>query len=255
MRTRVPFKNREYSRARFPPSSRGFLYYHQDPSLPPTATEIRFRLTPTPDPTSFSTGSDLLYNSSPWSIPLHTLVTVKLYAGFRAQLIADRLIDPALMLTLQHAWKGCTIMTSRGPSVIHALDHAFEIDLQKVHSQYSILTTRAFGSINLSALFVDSRGGLRKSPYAGRLLLRFERSPLPEHVRAASRPPVLVLRVLKVLSPIEILIPGYDMHKLPPIEGELLWTTSNSRARHRVLAIDMEKPILRYKDLRLLLEE
>jgi hypothetical protein len=50
----------------FPPGSHGFLYYTTPPGLPPTAGEIRFRITPTSSPASFNQGTDLL---APYGMP------------------------------------------------------------------------------------------------------------------------------------------------------------------------------------------
>ncbi|KAG6906722.1 hypothetical protein DXG01_012412 [Tephrocybe rancida] len=55
-------------------------------------------------------------------------------------------------------------------------------------------------------------------PYTGHLLLRFERSTLREHSKAR----ILVVRVLKILEPVNVVIPDYDHYLAQPREGELL---------------------------------
>jgi hypothetical protein len=64
----LPIEMRYYPRdpQPFPPGSHGFLYYITPPGLPPTAGEIRFRITPTNSPASFHLGTDLL---SPYGMP------------------------------------------------------------------------------------------------------------------------------------------------------------------------------------------
>ncbi|TFK35890.1 hypothetical protein BDQ12DRAFT_267695 [Crucibulum laeve] len=62
-------RNRAY--LPYPPGTRGFYYFHSDPSLPAAAAQIRFRVTPSPDPASFSEGKDLLRPSTlPWSLQI-----------------------------------------------------------------------------------------------------------------------------------------------------------------------------------------
>ena len=51
----------------------------------------------------------------------------------------------------------------------------------------------------------------------GSALVRFERSTLPEHKGTRS----LVLRFLKIITPVKCVIPLYDGCVVPPMEGEL----------------------------------
>lgn len=55
----------------FPLSTRGFLYYHDPHPLPGFLGHLRFRVTPTNDPSTFKQGHDLLLPSrEPWQYPL-----------------------------------------------------------------------------------------------------------------------------------------------------------------------------------------
>jgi hypothetical protein len=81
----------------------------------------------------------------------------------------------------------------------------------------------------------------------GDILLRFERSALPEHAGAN----FLVLRVLKIMEPIKVTIPGYDMRYPLPEEGSLLKTYS--RYRLKVWSVDLDDPPKGLEALRLLI--
>ena len=74
----------------------------------------------------------------------------------------------------------------------------------------------------------------------GSALVRFERSTLPEHVGTRT----VVLRFLKILTPVKCVIPNYDGSIVPPKEGELhrkyrkrIFTRSNPP----VWSIDIDK--------------
>ncbi|KAG5643366.1 hypothetical protein DXG03_001014 [Asterophora parasitica] len=224
----------------FPSNARGFLYLHRPPSLSPLAAQIRLRLTPEPNPNLFSTGADLLRGTGPipWSINLPQILTAEKYAPFKAQIASDGLIDASLLDSLKLAWKSWT-KSSPDTQTIFTLTQPFEMNLADTSTSIRILTAHAQGRIILQHLFQDGRDFSDKHPYrgalphpvascepsnqqpAGRILAHFEISPLPKHARPASCLPILVLRVLKILTPIEY-APGYDMHLPMPLEGGLL---------------------------------
>lgn len=78
-----------YIKDAFPVGTRGFLYYHPRPPLPPGYDEIRFRLTKSFDPASFDHGTDLLNRfGRPWSMR-------QTNAHCRRLLIEDGLISPS----------------------------------------------------------------------------------------------------------------------------------------------------------------
>ena len=52
--------------------------------------------------------------------------------------------------------------------------------------------------------------------FVGCVLARFERSTLPEHKGTRT----VVLRFLKIITPVKCLIPLYDGYVVPPREGE-----------------------------------
>ncbi|KAG5640805.1 hypothetical protein DXG03_006959 [Asterophora parasitica] len=152
--------------------------------------------------------------------------------------------DLDLMDSLEHAWEGHTLQGFHTQG-LHTLTQPFAINLEHNSIPIGIITTRAQGRIYLTHFYADHR---KLSPYSeypyngvplfpqicsmlqgfrlkdtptGRVLVHFDISPLPEHARPASRPPVLVVRVLKILTPITS-VPGYDMHLPAPVEGGLL---------------------------------
>ncbi len=62
----------------YPKQTTGFNYYWTHPDLPATAGQLRFRLTPSRDPSLFKSGSDLLRpNGLPWSVSMARLFGVQ----------------------------------------------------------------------------------------------------------------------------------------------------------------------------------
>ena len=64
----------------------------------------------------------------------------------------------------------------------------------------------------------------------GRALVRFERSTLPHHKGTRT----VVLRFLKIITPVKCVVPHYDDYLVPPKEGELY--------RRSRKAVDMLNP-------------
>ena len=76
------------------PGIHGFLYYYVPPNGSPLAGELRFRVTPTRDPSSFATGSDLLTDLAiPWRYPLYKMVHRPSYQALIALLLQDGLVS------------------------------------------------------------------------------------------------------------------------------------------------------------------
>lgn len=75
----------------FPIGSHGFLYCH---TVDGQAQEIRFRVTPSDDPRTFSAGRDMeLPSGLPWSIHMGSLTSGK--PGLARMLVTDGYLDPA----------------------------------------------------------------------------------------------------------------------------------------------------------------
>ncbi|GLB38719.1 hypothetical protein LshimejAT787_0505840 [Lyophyllum shimeji] len=218
----------------FPPNARGFLYYHHDPELPPTSGEIRLRLTPDNDVAGFERGKDLVgLNGSPWAMGLVTL-TQPSYEPFTRRLVEDGLFDPALMQKLVERWKGKRVLHPHD-RVVHYLEQPFTAQLPRGLS-IRIVTPDGIGIARHEDVFRDRRAHVNAVPYSGRVLLRLERSRLPEHTGTRS----VVIRVLKILEPIEVVIPGYDMRLPVPKEGDLIHKHDLRRVL-RPFSVDLDK--------------
>jgi hypothetical protein len=59
--------------------------------------------------------------------------------------------------------------------------------------------------------------------FVGSALVRFERSTLPIHKGKKT----VVLRIVKIITPVKCVIPHYDGHLCFPKEGELYWRKTN----------------------------
>ncbi|KAF6755444.1 hypothetical protein DFP72DRAFT_341254 [Ephemerocybe angulata] len=85
----------------FPPNSRGFLYYHSRPGLPPGAGEIRLRVADSGLALSpadlFASGRDLWDDAGhrPWRMHMLQLYTTRNYDPIRQLLLSQGLIDAA----------------------------------------------------------------------------------------------------------------------------------------------------------------
>ena len=73
----------------------------------------------------------------------------------------------------------------------------------------------------------------------GRALARLERSTLPEHNGTKT----VVLRFLKIITPVECVIPSYDGYICCPKEGELYRRTSkgSSEIDPRIWSVNLDR--------------
>jgi hypothetical protein len=116
---------------------------------------------------------------------------------------------------------------------LYNLNDPFSVDFRSHDFHFIATTEKGMERVRLSGLFVEKRPTSR-SPYTGaytshRLsiddsnksvgsaLARFERSTLPEHKGTRT----VVLRILKIITPVKCVIPDYDGYIAPPKEGEL----------------------------------
>ena len=97
----VPFDIRAggaFRARRFPPGTRGFFYYYHDPTTPPLAGELRFRVTRDRDPSLFASGHDLLGdNGIPWRISLIQIASRKTFESIKDTLLEDGLVSEAVI--------------------------------------------------------------------------------------------------------------------------------------------------------------
>ncbi|TBU22218.1 hypothetical protein BD311DRAFT_770818 [Dichomitus squalens] len=249
---------RGFRDGRFPPNTAGFLYYHTPPYSPPLAGEVRFRITPSPDPSSFSEGSDLLMEHGvSWRIPLLSTAEtgVKRYTGLHALLLQDGLVTPQL-LDIAVSAANSVAKTGRGRKIcIHttALVSSFGQGCSLRLGEYNG-TCLTIGKNTVVKKHVESLaqfrvpdgiGGVQYFPYQGSMICCFEPSTLPEH--AGRR--VVVLRVLRLLDsdPIRPVPPPnkheYPLSALKPREGQLLMTIR--RGKLQPWSVDVDRGEIR----------
>ncbi|PBK60987.1 hypothetical protein ARMSODRAFT_1026066 [Armillaria solidipes] len=77
----------------YPNKTAGFYYYWTHPDLPATAGQLRFRITPTNDPSLFESGSDLLKpNGIPWLVSVGKLLNLP-NTSYLHKLLKDGLVS------------------------------------------------------------------------------------------------------------------------------------------------------------------
>lgn len=74
--------------------------------------------------------------------------------------------------------------------------------------------------------------------FVGQALARFERSPFPEHKGTRT----IVLRFLKITTPVECVSPSYDGHIMPcPEEGELFHRRISTKSDNLVWSVNIDR--------------
>ncbi|KZP33913.1 hypothetical protein FIBSPDRAFT_943014 [Athelia psychrophila] len=170
----------------FPDNARGFLYLHSPPAEPKAMWEIRFRVTDNNCPSSFKSGSDLVYpNKTTWAISLGSLQAHHPeYLPLRNLLIREGLDIDALLATMGAAKQ--KKLTSI-PLIDYSLAQRFRVEFQST-----------------ARLGVASR--------------HFEAHPSP----GSTQPDQLAIRILEMITPVTISNPEFA-HRIPmPQEGELV---------------------------------
>jgi hypothetical protein len=152
-----------YYMDRFPPDTRGFLYYHTPPKAPPFVGDVRFRLANDLD--SFHDGEDLLSddNTVPWTIPSYSLAN-HVNACLREQLLLDGLIS---QMTLDE-WA----RIKPGQRVLYYLRQPFFLRFRTFFFAFYTATREHIGRCGLTNPVVDRRSSRPVSPYGGELSLR-----------------------------------------------------------------------------------
>ncbi|KAJ7106909.1 hypothetical protein C8R44DRAFT_322675 [Mycena epipterygia] len=207
------------SRIPFPLRSRGFLYYHSEPSAGPLEGSLRFRLTMDNSPSSFVRGEDLHAPwGLPWEIVLPQIACRAEYTKIREQLLHEGLATED-QLSL------CRDIFHKQP--IHSRYTLFRLNstfLAHFSRMRLTIVGDALHALVLDAPFKDT--GSNTFPWTGSALFRFEPSSRAEH--AGRR--VVHLRIVKIIEPVEPLVEGYNGRVLKPEEGELLAISSERRA-------------------------
>ena len=239
----------------YPPDTNAFLYYFMPRGKPSIAGELRLRLTSSGDPASFESGSDLLgTNGQPWSRPLPYLPRyyLPLYEKLREEELVSDGLDRVLS-TLPSKFP-----SYRAPHRLYTLDDTFIIDFSCNRLYFHVITEKGFETMLFIRTFRDRRKICNGAPYTGEhtnrhllllydyshefigsALARFERSTLLEHEGTRT----VVLRFLKIITPVKCVIPLYDGYICCPKEGELYQKKSGLKACQKVWSVDIDKPL------------
>jgi hypothetical protein len=148
--------------SRFPPETRGFLYYHTQTDYPPLSASIRFRRTSSNDPSTFHEGEDLLAPSGiPWQISLPAIVQCQ------ANSLLDYLLHARLVTTeqLKHWDRFLHFKRTNPDLMLHHLTQPFPVKFHSSSIYLSAVTKNDFGVICLRHFFRDRRPEDR--PYRG----------------------------------------------------------------------------------------
>lgn len=220
-------------RVQFPSNSRGFLYFHQPQGAPLLAGELRFRLTPSDLPKSFSQGEDCMTpEGDVWKIPLFVLHSFPYHRHIYQRLRKDGLVSDALHLKLADVLKTC--LCPRNTSVIlHSLDQVFPVN-------FAVRSLRFFIVGDSSCRMVDVRFPFemqvvrheKGTPFTSKGLVRFELSRLPEH--EGSR--VLVMRVVKLLGDL-----GSYLGEDRPVERALVLRHNPAGGEPKVFCLNIDR--------------
>ena len=221
----------------FPPDTKSFLYYFTPPEKPRIAGELRIRIVSSDDPASFESGSDLLLRDGRlWLRPLYFLskIHISVYEKLREERLVPDDLDTALS-TLPSKYP-----TSCRSQLLYTLNDTFIIDLGSFSTILFVITEQGVATLPLRGQILDGRrnGGTHfrgaYAPYkgaytdhhlsillywlfVGSALVRFEKSTLPAHKGTRT----VVLRFLKIITPVKCVIPNYDGYICCPKEGEL----------------------------------
>lgn len=200
--------------SQFPPDSAGFLYYHQPQDGTPLAGELRFRLTPSNLPQSFSRGKDCLTpNGAVWKMPLLALYRFPYNRRIYRQLQLDGFISDALHSTVENVVKTshCPHYTS---VILHSLHQVFPINFAACRFRFFVVGDSTCHTVDINYPFrMSDTENKRASPYTSKGFVRFELSTLPEH--AGTR--TVVMRVVKLVGD-----PGPYLGHDRPVEGALV---------------------------------
>ena len=225
----------------FPPDTKAFLYYSIPSGKPRIAGELRLRVASSDDHASFESGSDLLgKDGHPWTRPLYYIPQVysPLYEKLREENFVsddlDRVLSPFLTVHPSNYHR----------PHLYTLNDPFIVDFNITRLSLFIITEQGMQILPFQGVFYESRNDfIHRRPYTGAYisrhsyidphesvllgsaLARFERSTLPEHKDART----VVLRFLKIITPVKCVIPSYDDYICPPKEGELYRRSKSAR--------------------------
>ena len=257
---RIDYEHDWLTRLPYPPDTKAFLYYSMPPGNPRISGELRLRLTSSDDPASFASGSDLLRtNGRPWFRPLFGLSNS--YFPLYEKLREEQFV-PDDLHTILSTLPSVKLRYSRSRP-FYTINDTFIIDFSHIKLDLFVITDQGVGNLQLSRLFYDGRSMFKAIPgpytgaytnhhfshidysheFVGSALVRLERSTLPDHKGTRT----IVLRFLKIITPVMCVIPNYDGYISYPKEGELHQRDSRSgKLNHRVWSVNIDKPRSKY---------
>ncbi|KAF6755446.1 hypothetical protein DFP72DRAFT_341279 [Ephemerocybe angulata] len=201
----------------FPPNSRGFLYYHSRPGLPPGAGEIRFRVVDSglavshSAPGLFANGRDLLEHSGykPWHIHMLQLYTTRNYDPIRQLLLFQGLIGAARDRETEQRVSAANLDKVGGSTILDTISDTFVMQLPIQTLKLSIIHDECIVPASSRKLYWRDRPGTAEGSdahwrvYQGSAVVRFElkkRETNNMFYRVKEGEVVLVLRILKLLD-------------------------------------------------------
>ena len=126
----------------------GFLYYYHEPTrMPPLAGELRFRITPTPDPASFRDGSDLRTEGRYgfiWGIPLATVArSQKFWPIQRLLTVGDGIVSRDVVDLAENCQApNICPRTARDSRYLHEFGQPFSLPLNQTCHSFSFIGER-----------------------------------------------------------------------------------------------------------------
>lgn len=117
--------------------------------------DLRFRVTPSSDPSSFNDGADLLQGDEifPWNRPILRMAKSERYEYLCEQLVADGLISRELLERCRLIWKNSSAYTFyRRPH--QTLYHLNQPILLPFHYHTSVIVFRIVGKEKFSQLIL-----------------------------------------------------------------------------------------------------
>ena len=134
------------------------------PEKPRIAGELRLRVTPTDDPASFKSGSDLLFtNGLPWSRPL--CILPRLYPPLYEKLREERLVPDDLDTILSTL--PTTSFKYRRTQLLYTLNDPFIVDFSSSDLAFFVITEQGIENIRFLRPFIDKRQMRHGPPYTG----------------------------------------------------------------------------------------
>ncbi|KAJ7510988.1 hypothetical protein B0H11DRAFT_2183689 [Mycena galericulata] len=212
-----------FSKDPFPAHASGFLYYHAPPSLDPTAAAIRLRLAASKNENPRAPPcTDLLALSGlPWSLPIIILASLKTYAPFVAQLLADELVSTELLERCRSLAPHLGNIRPVHTATVHCIGQPFPMRFY-TWSTRVVIVNSARGEarpVCLKQLFINhaAEDPAMRSPLSGACMLMRRAGELAHGTTSD-----LVLRIVKLVEPLHMRRPDMSMVAIPVVEGETL---------------------------------